>query len=215
MTTDDRSPGLSEPLNERSRLVRRSAVQVGLFGDDMVLFQPDSLVACILDEQAAGLWLDCVGQPFSELIESAHRSFDAEPHDIFDLFRILRLFEMVGDSDACSTTDEADVQLCSPLPRCTEFRFRGELIRSGERAVAIIGSTDELHALELDSPSGPDRTDGPTTIVVTSADEETEHEVHGLEAITALARSIPDPQIDVLILLIRNHRVLLRPEPTD
>ncbi|NBP08654.1 MAG: hypothetical protein EBU76_09340 [Gammaproteobacteria bacterium] len=120
---------------------------------------------------------------------------------------------MVGDSDVCSTIDEDDAQLCSPLPRCTEFRFRGELIGSGERRLAIIGGTDELHALELDSPSGPNRTDVPTTIVVTSAAEETEHEVHGLEAITALARSVPQPQIDVLIRLATTHRVLVRPEP--
>jgi hypothetical protein len=215
MTTHDRFSGLSEPLNEHSRLVRRPGVQIGMLGDDVVLFQPDSLVACILDEHAAWLWLDCVGQPFSELIETACRSFDAEPRDIVDLFRILRLFEMVGDSDASSTTDDFGDRICSRLPRCDEFHFRGELINSGELQLAIIGSSEELCTVDLTTDPAPGRNRDPITIVIIGGAEESEQEVEGLEAITALARSVPDPQIDVLIRLILNYRVLLRPEPTD
>lgn len=217
MTTDDRFSGLSEPLNEHSRLVRRPGVQIGMLDDDVVLFQPDSLVACILDKQAAWLWLDCVGQPFSELIESAHRSFDAEPRDIIELFRILRLFEMVGDSDASSTTDDSADRICSLFPRCDEFHFRGELIDSGELQLAIIGNGEEVCTVDLTTDREPDsgRNRHPITIVIIGGAEETDQEVEGLEAITALARSVPDPQIDVLIRLILNHRVLLRPEPAN
>lgn len=215
MTTHDRFSGLSEPLSERSRLVRRPGVQIGMLGDDVVLFQPDSSVACILDEQAAGLWLDCVGQPFSELIESARRSSGAEPRDIIELFRILRLFEMVGDSDASSTSDEADDRIFSPFPRGDEFRFRGELIDSGELRLAIVGSSAEVCTVCVSSVPGPGRDRDPITIVIIGGTEEMELEVEGLEAITALARAVPDAKIDVLTQVILNHRVLLRAELAD
>ena len=221
MTTNGRFSGLSEPLNEHSRLIRRPGVQIGMLDNETVLFQPDALVACILDEQAARLWLDCVGQPFSELIESAHRTSGAEPRHIIELFRILRLFEMVGDSDASLTTDDSGDsgdsgdRICSRFPRCDEFHFRGELIDSGEHRLAIIGHSDEACTVELTTVPGPDRKQHPITIVITVDAEETEQEVEGLEAITALARSVPDPQIDVLIRLVLTHRVLLRPAPTQ
>lgn len=215
MTTHDRFSGLSEPLSEHSRLVRQPGVQIGMLGDDVVLFQPDSLVTCILDEQAVRLWLDCVGQPFSELIESAHRSSGAEPRDIIELFRILRLFEMIADYDASSTADEAGHRICSQFPRCDEFRFRGDLIDSGELRMAIIGTGEEVLTVELSTDPGPGRNRHPVTIVIIDGEAASEQEVEGLEAITALARSVPDPQIDVLLRLILNHRVLVRPEPTD
>jgi len=215
MTTHDRFSGLSEPLSERSRLVRRPGVQIGMLGDDLVLFQPDSSVACILDEQAAGLWLDCVGQPFSELLESAHRSFGAEPRDIIELLRILRLFEMVGDSDASSTTEETDDRIFSPFPRGDAFRFQGELIDSGDLRLAIVGGSTELCTVGVSDVPVPGRDREPITIVIIGGTEEMELEVEGLEAITALARAVPDAKIDVLIRLVLNHRVLLRAESAN
>jgi hypothetical protein len=210
MTTHDRFSGLSEPLNQHSRLERRPGVQVGSFGNEVILFQPDSLMVCILDEQAAGIWLRCVGQPFSELIESAGRSLGTEPRDIIELIRVLRLFEMIGDSDASSSADEAGTLLCSPIPRCNEFRFRGEFRDSGELRLAIIGGSEEECTVVLGADSGEDRNRSPFTIVIAVSVEETEREIQGLEAITELARRVPESGIDVLIRVVATHRVLLQ-----
>ena len=213
MADDDRTFDLREPLSERSRLIRRPDVQVGLLHDQIVLLQPASAVACVLDEHAAGLWLECIGQPFSEVVNATAHSSDADSREVTELFRALRLFAMVGD--AGSAIEDANASIISPLPRASSFRFRGSLTDSGDQRLVDIGGVDLECTLELNRLEPSDDELGAITILIPGAANDTEHELRGLEALTALVRSAPANPIDVLTRLVSSSRIVVRPVPAE
>lgn len=212
MASDDRTFELREPLSERSRLIRRPEVQVGLLDDGLLLFQPEGTVACMLEEHAAALWLECAGQPFGEVLDRAAETGGAGRREVIELFRALRLLDMVCDVDSASPGGSPG--LSSSLPRADQFRFRGELIDSDDERRASVGFGGADCTLDLELLATDARRGVVTTIVVPGAVEETERQLLGLEAIMALARELPDTRIDVLARLEAHCRVVVRPEPT-
>jgi hypothetical protein len=215
MADDDRTFDLREPLSERSRLIRRPDVEVGLLHDQILLLQPAGALACVLDEHAAGLWLECVGQPFSEVLNATAHSSDADRREVTELFRALRLFAMVGD--AGSAVEDANASVFSPFPRASSFRFRGSLTDSGDQRLVDIGGDDLECTLELDRNGSAENElgTGAITILIPGAANDTEHELRGLEALTALAQSAPANPIDVLTRLVSSSRIVVRPVPPE
>jgi hypothetical protein len=212
MVADDRTLELREPLSERSRLIRRADVELGLLHDQIVLLQPADAFACVLDERAAELWLECGGQPFAEVLEFAAGSSDSRRREVIELFRALRLFGMVGDAPGEAENFESTIS--TTWPRATEFRFRGQTIDSGDRHIIEIGGIDLECTLELDHWASTGAGQADVTIVMPGPVHESEHEIHGLEALTALARSAPANPVEVLTRLVATCRIVRRPDQT-
>ena len=213
MTADDRTFNLREPLSERSRLARRSEVQVGLLHDQIVLFQPVGAMTCALDEHAAGLWLECVGQPFAEVIETATASGDSDRREIIELFRALRLLAMIDDAE--NTAEIRDSTVHSQWPRSGEFQFCGELNDSEDEPCAFLGVGELECTLDLDQLGSTNSSQAAIKIVISGTGNEPEHQLLGLEAITALAGIAPANPIDVLTRLVSTHQILVRAQPTE
>ena len=109
----------------------------------------------------------------------------------------------------------ANASIISPSPRASSFRFRGSLTDSGDQRLVDIGGDDLECTLELDRDGSADNELGAITILIPGAVNDTEHELRGLEALTALARSAPANPIDVLTRLVSTCRIVSRPDQSD
>lgn len=182
---------------------------MGLLDGEILLLHPTTAIACVLDGRTARLWIECIGQPFSEMEEPGALHEGDDRRELFELFRVLRLFGMIGD--AAPTGEDSCPPLCSPFPRTEEFRFRGSLVESGDQLEAVVESDGTRCTLTLGASLDQEGSTAAPTIVIKGAVEGAGHQVRGLEAITALALAAPGTPIDVLTRLATTCPVMVRP----
>ena len=166
MIAHRRTPQLTEPVSERSRLIRCDGVEIGRLEDVFVLLDTSSRLTCALDAPTARVWFECDGRPLGDVLESLPATAGRPRRDLIDMIRTLRLLGMLEDAephdgspgeggpDDGSRKDGAGddggrdgdtpprtarpTPLESSLPRGHRLRVDGSAIRSGAARLALI-----------------------------------------------------------------------------
>jgi hypothetical protein len=183
MNPDSRSQNLTEPVSERSRLIRCNGIELGRVHDMYVLLEPVSRVTCMLDPQNARIWLECDGRPFSEVLGSLRAESLPPTRDLLEMIRALRLLGMIEDT---RIHPESGVH-ARPEP-LTSLLARPSLPDLG----GMFKFDEDTATLRItDTTVGQDR------------------ELELLEALSRLASVLDDTPLDTVIQLCSQFRVVL------